>query len=137
MGRNLIIGIGTASLLVSGVVILLFLSSTGGKLHLALPRLVRFALTIALFAAMYFGQTWARLLTGVLYLGGGLGSLVFMQSSGAHGTGLLLLTLLGLFYATSGALLLFLPHISEYMVYMKPRATPEHAEDNEGSQPPP
>jgi hypothetical protein len=72
-GRRIVLAIVFATVGVSAIVIILFVAANG--FATLPPRLVRFALTVALGVLLYRGAAWARWTVVILYSIASIGSL--------------------------------------------------------------
>ncbi len=118
LGRRVILVVGVLTVLISISVITEVLMKVGLSRETVTPRAIRLGLTVLIVFAMVRGYQWAKMLLAVLFLFGGVFSLIAGLAALVDGGGVRLLAL-GLFYLASGLLLLCLPQVREYQAFRK------------------
>ncbi len=111
-GRRLVLAVMVATLTLSVLVIGTFNIVQGSE---RLPQqIVRFLLTVGLCVFLYRGANWARWVASVLFVLGGVGSLLGgIAVLSTSMTGLLLIGV-GLVYVASAVVLLAVPAVRAY-----------------------
>ena len=111
-GRGLVITVISATIALSVVAIVVYLITMGPK-NLA-QQIVRLILTVVLCVFLYRGASWARWVTIILFLLGGI-LLIPSAIAALHiGAGAYMLFAMGAVYFASAAILLFAPAVRTY-----------------------